>query len=70
MKNQREYLEHKLFKYVQPCLHLSSKSDSMENMATKAKSVDKDTKTMSYILQYAKYKGRSNVKRFFLSTIT
>lgn len=33
----------------------------MENMATKAKSVDKDTKTMSYILQYAKYKGSRNI---------
>lgn len=62
MKKQRECLEHELFKYVQPHLPINSRSDSVENMATKAKSIDKDTKTMPYILQYAKYKGRRNVK--------
>lgn len=39
-------------------------------MATKAKSIDKDTKTMSYLFQYAKYKGRKKVKLFILSTMT
>lgn len=70
MKKQREYLEHELFKYVQLHFPINSRSDYTENKATKAKSIDKDTKTISYILQYAKYKGRRNIKLFFLSTIT
>lgn len=49
---------HKLFKYVQSHIPVNARSDSMEKWPQRAKALDKDTKTMSYLFQYAKCKGR------------